>query len=752
MNSKTFVVAILIVIGLPFFSSAQTTADLFSQEGLSINAYHYNFFDGTWSTSYTFQTRSQDTEGNDRLSFVANSSGRELLLVVQEDKVFVENQWNSTLYLVYDFGVEVGDTITEGTYRNYVVTAVDMTTLLNGESRRAIQIRRDEWTETTYIEGIGDISNGLVPDFGDFEGNDVFVCAKIGNDLLWQNPATNGDDCDMYSCVLPIPDFEVIKSDFTIELASNSRYADDYLWDFGDGNTTSSENPTHTYQSPGCYTITLKVSNDCYDGQIEKSFATSICVNSAWQEAYTNDSIRLSLYAYDADTDYLFNSDHLYRVTDGGAQWEVLSTTTTDGEKKRILTMGMWDDKRGLAASSSGLLFTEDGGNSWSYGVDDIYYVNNLLLEGAGNAYVQRSVYLDYYYRTQDYGESWEAITVDEATGENRIFRFLYAKGSKVYAHAFRGFWDLMDYRLGVSDDGGTTWRFIEVPFDVKQFQFVNESEGFGHDGTNVWYTDDGGIEWTRIQNLTDISHIYFHSSTHGWVRDNSGVILYSDDRFETYAFSACGDENLGGVRPLSDSTAVTTRTSLEFGTIKYVFDRNEIGDCDPFVDNDGDGFSATDDCDDNNATVNPGQQEEPYNGIDDDCNSATLDDDLDQDGFVLSEDCDDDNAATNPDAEDIPNNGIDEDCDGMDQTTAIHELSNLYVSIYPNPVSEVIFIKIEGQLNYSVTLFDLNGKKMLSQLNTNSLEVDMLSVGIYLLELRDISSGQKLIERIIVE
>ena len=168
--------------------------------------------------------------------------------------------------------------------------------------------------------------------------------------------------------------------------------------------------------------------------------------------------------------------------------------------------------------------------------------------------------------------------------------------------------------------------------------------------------------------------------------------------------------------------------------------------------DNDGDGFLANEECDDNNPNINPDQSEEPYNGIDDDCDATTLDDDLDQDGFVLAEDCDDNDPNINADAEEIPNNGIDENCDGMDLTSSVYELANASVSIFPNPVVDFINIDLDGSLKYRVNLYDLEGKVIKTILSTPQMTLSSIPTGIYLLEIADLKSGQKIVERIVVQ
>ncbi len=112
-----------------------------------------------------------------------------------------------------------------------------------------------------------------------------------------------------------------------------------------------------------------------------------------------------------------------------------------------------------------------------------------------------------------------------------------------------------------------------------------------------------------------------------------------------------------GGPPPPEDTSAEAT-------------DTEDTGSLD--VDDDGDGLTENEgDCDDADPDISPAEDETPYDGIDNDCDPLTPDDDLDGDGFDVADDCDDDVAAINPVSTDIVGDDIDQNCDGIDGTDA---------------------------------------------------------------------------------
>ncbi|MEZ4908785.1 MAG: PKD domain-containing protein [Saprospiraceae bacterium] len=62
---------------------------------------------------------------------------------------------------------------------------------------------------------------------------------------------------------VPLSDFTFSAAGASVSFTSTSSNADTYSWDFGDGNTSIDENPTHIYSNGGTYNVCLTVDNDC---------------------------------------------------------------------------------------------------------------------------------------------------------------------------------------------------------------------------------------------------------------------------------------------------------------------------------------------------------------------------------------------------------------------------------------------------------------------------------------------------------
>ncbi|NTW32894.1 MAG: PKD domain-containing protein, partial [Bacteroidetes bacterium] len=139
-----------------------------------------------------------------------------------------------------------------------------------------------------------------------------------------------------------------------VNFINKSRYSENYLWDFGDGSTSTVENPMHNYLSDGSYLITLTTSN-CDSSVIHESIfqqninfcsftptifpdSLILCPNSKdtlWTQTYN------SYQWYDSNGNIIPGATNQYLVVSAdsiaseGKKFSVLTTKNNCSEMSR---------------------------------------------------------------------------------------------------------------------------------------------------------------------------------------------------------------------------------------------------------------------------------------------------------------------------------------------------------------------------------------------------------------------------------
>lgn len=75
----------------------------------------------------------------------------------------------------------------------------------------------------------------------------------------------------------------------TVNFTNTSSDATEYLWDFGDGNTSLDENPAHTYNSPGIYTVTLTAAHNGHNDVLTREAYISVAQDVPAEPIYATD-------------------------------------------------------------------------------------------------------------------------------------------------------------------------------------------------------------------------------------------------------------------------------------------------------------------------------------------------------------------------------------------------------------------------------------------------------------------------------
>lgn len=135
-----------------------------------------------------------------------------------------------------------------------------------------------------------------------------------------------------YITVLPgaHASYTMMQNNLQVVFTNNSTNALSYLWDFGDGNTSTNVNPVHQYLHDGNYTVVLSVYDSCgvvsdtqfvsiilhaFENEVKNSFA--IFNNNAKAVITFNDDFKNCNYTLINTTGQVFFLNNLKRVNKG---------------------------------------------------------------------------------------------------------------------------------------------------------------------------------------------------------------------------------------------------------------------------------------------------------------------------------------------------------------------------------------------------------------------------------------------------
>ncbi|MFK7848540.1 MAG: PKD domain-containing protein [Rhodothermales bacterium] len=153
---------------------------------------------------------------------------------------------------------------------------VDATVVIEDENGNAVETATVAGTFSEDLSGTDSgVTNAsgeavLTSDSFTIRPSDLGICIdSVTHASLTYDPAANSDPafaCEGGGNILPTAAFSVsttlLMADFTDASADSDGSVVSWAWDFGDGNTSTSQNPSNTYAANGTYTVMLTVTDD----------------------------------------------------------------------------------------------------------------------------------------------------------------------------------------------------------------------------------------------------------------------------------------------------------------------------------------------------------------------------------------------------------------------------------------------------------------------------------------------------------
>jgi photosystem II stability/assembly factor-like uncharacterized protein len=421
-----------------------------------------------------------------------------------------------------------------------------------------------------------------------------------------------------------------------------------------------------------------------------------------------NNSNRFALFLYDQGPFLTEDGGSTFRILDipryNGAKTTPVGALDPTLDSQVIVTaVGGWGESY-TTGDEQVIAVTQNEGQTWTLmdGTNGTINTNDDKYKFIAFHPQNPNIVYAGKYKSFDKGQTWSALT-------KKVVAMFPGNGNIVYAAEMSG----TILTISKSTDGGNYWT---QPYDSVNVGTAGTGEIFidpenqdriyvaigGYAQTNdyygvyIWDTNQSPPQWTRKADADGLALDRFGRTNIRviTVDPTEPNVVYSGRLINIYGHSngIFASQNKGdtwknityNLGPEFSTWAISVNPHNErvyIGSTHGIWYLEKAS----WYDGDNDGYPRATDCNDNDATVNPGMTEVPYNGKDDDCNPATKDDDLDGDGYPIATDCNDNDPSVNPGAIEISFNDKDDDCNtATSDTTPV----DLYISSFTVPLS----------------------------------------------------------------
>ena len=259
-----------------------------------------------------------------------------------------------------------------------------------------------------------------------------------------------------------------------------------------------------------------------------------------------------AVYFFNKDVGFAEKDKKLYRTENAGAEWKVVADFTSlyQGQYFEISNLNFINANygyitvrnSGMQWYSSNILFTSDGGHSWSQlGVNSsgsgssVYYssvsaVDFKMLSSSTGYYIKYHMtstiqsFTENYsmYKTTNGGSNWYDISPN--INSQNIYHVDFINENT-------GYLVVDSLRFYKTTNGGENWVLrSRIPAHADKLYMIDEMNGYVVNLIDFYRTTDGGLTWT-LQNTglnitTGFNQVSFLNPQLGYIIGRNGLIL----------------------------------------------------------------------------------------------------------------------------------------------------------------------------------------------------------------------------------